>query len=78
MPAAVVVLVLGGLVLASTALGLAWRATTGRVRRTRPETVAIDGVTLGSRATLLQFSTEVCAPVPGDRARAGRPRGADG
>ena len=59
---AVVVLVLGGLLLASTALGLAWRATTGRVRRARPETVAIDGVTLGSRATLLQFSTEVCAP----------------
>ncbi len=62
MPATVIVLILGGLVLASTLLGLAWRATTGRVRRTRPEAVSIDGVTLGSRATLLQFSTEVCAP----------------
>jgi thiol-disulfide isomerase/thioredoxin len=63
MEASTVVLVLVGLVLATTALGLVWRTTNGRIRRTaRGGVVEIDGVTLGDRATLLQFSTEVCAP----------------
>jgi thiol-disulfide isomerase/thioredoxin len=63
MDASTVGLVLAGLVLASTAIGLVWRASNGRIRRTTAgDVVAIEGVTLGDRATLLQFSTEVCAP----------------
>jgi thiol-disulfide isomerase/thioredoxin len=63
MEASTVVLVLVGLVLATSALGVLWRVTNGRIRRTaRGGVVAIEGVTLGDRATLLQFSTEVCAP----------------
>lgn len=63
MDAGTVSLVLAGLVLAATLLGLLHRATQGRVRRVADaHQVSIAGVTLGSRATLLQFSTEVCAP----------------
>jgi thiol-disulfide isomerase/thioredoxin len=63
MDASTVVYVLASLVLASTAIGLVWRVSNGRVRRTAAgHVVAIEGVTLGDRATLLQFSTEVCAP----------------
>ncbi len=58
----VVVAVLAGLVALATALGLVWRSQQGRVRTGDASVVAIDGVPLGSRATLLQFSTEVCAP----------------
>lgn len=59
--------VLGGLVAASTALGLVWRNGQGRIRRTGSRTVVrasdLPGVTRFARgATLLQFSTEVCAP----------------
>jgi thiol-disulfide isomerase/thioredoxin len=60
--------ILFGLVALATALGLLWRSRTGRVRgATRGETVievaelAPDAVA-GAGATLLQFSTEVCAP----------------
>ncbi len=66
-PLAVVISLLG-LVVLSTALGLVWRATTGRVRgaeggRTivRLSELRPDAPT-GQAATLLQFSTEVCAP----------------
>lgn len=63
MDAATVALVLAGLVLGATALGALHRALDGRVRRVRDRRiVAIDGVRLGERATLLQFSSEVCAP----------------
>jgi thiol-disulfide isomerase/thioredoxin len=63
MDAATVALVLAGLVLAATLLGVLHRATQGRARSVRrPDAVALDGVALGGRATLLQFSTEVCAP----------------
>lgn len=63
MEASTVVIVLAGLVLASTLLGIVWRTRNGRIRRIPSgDVVAIDGVTLGFRATLLQFSTEVCAP----------------
>lgn len=59
-------IVLGGLVAGSTALGLLYRATNGRLRRTRGAlriTARELGTSaLGSRATLLQFSTPVCAP----------------
>ena len=51
--------VLVGLVALATALGLVWRASQGRVIRA---TGQIDGVELGSHATLLQLSSEVCAP----------------
>ena len=62
-----VLAVLGGLVAASTALGFAWRQSQGRIRHTDGRTVVrvadIPGVKrLARGATLLQFSTEVCAP----------------
>jgi thiol-disulfide isomerase/thioredoxin len=58
-----VALALGGLVLAATLLGFLHRATQGRARTISDDRiVSIDGVALGGRATLLQFSTEVCAP----------------
>ena len=62
-----VLTVLGGLVAASTALGLVWKFAQGRIRRTDGLTVVaiadLPGVTkLARGATLLQFSTEVCAP----------------
>ena len=63
MDAAAVAIVLVSLVLAATLLGLLHRATQGRARTiTDSRIVSIDGVSLGERATLLQFSTEVCAP----------------
>jgi len=63
MEASTVAIVLTSLVLATTAVGLVWQARNGRVRRTENgAVVAIEGVRLGDRATLLQFSTEVCAP----------------
>ena len=62
-----VLVVLGGLVAASTALGLVWKYTQGRIRSTDGLTVVriadLPGVSkLARGATLLQFSTEVCAP----------------
>ena len=59
--------VIGGLVAGATALGLAWRNAQGRIRHTDGRTVVrvadIPGVKRFARgATLLQFSTEVCAP----------------
>jgi thiol-disulfide isomerase/thioredoxin len=57
------------LVALSTMLGLLWRARSGHIRRFPRSNPAGDGVisiagapTFGSRATLLQFSTEVCTP----------------
>lgn len=54
------------LVAAATAAGLLWRATTGRAKTTRSGQVVraaeVGADTLGDRATLLQFSTEFCAP----------------
>ena len=56
--------ILAGLVAVSTVLGLIWRSRTGRVRSIAAgaDSVNIPEVTLSGRATLLQFSTEVCAP----------------
>lgn len=59
--------VLLGLVAGATVLGLAWRNTQGRIRHTDDGTVVrvtdLPGVKRFARgATLLQFSTEVCAP----------------
>jgi thiol-disulfide isomerase/thioredoxin len=60
--------VLLGLVALATVIGLIWRARTGRVRGiAKGETVIrlselSEDALGGSGATLLQFSTEVCAP----------------
>lgn len=68
MDAGTVAIVLAGLVLATTLLGVLHRATQGRARTVLAgrggdaDILGIEGVSLGERATLLQFSTEVCAP----------------
>ena len=63
MDAGTVAIVLAGLVLAATLLGVLHRAAQGRARTVSgSRIVSIEGVALGPRATLLQFSTEVCAP----------------
>jgi thiol-disulfide isomerase/thioredoxin len=59
------------LVAATTVLGLAWRARQGRVARVTgdiitPADVAAT-IAFGPAATLLQFSTELCARCPGTR-----------
>jgi len=58
--------ILVALVAATTVVGLAWRATTGRARSTRGDEVVepadVGAGGFGDRATLLQFSTEFCAP----------------
>ncbi len=60
--------ILLGLVAAATALGLTWRAATGRVRSVTGEDTVIRlselsaNAVAGRGATLLQFSTDVCAP----------------
>ncbi len=54
-----IALVLLGLVAAATVLGLIWRASQGRVKQASGR---IAGVELGAHATLLQLSSEVCAP----------------
>ncbi|TAL46367.1 MAG: thioredoxin [Salinibacterium sp.] len=59
--------ILVGLVAFATVLGLVWRAQQGRIRHTDGRTVVkaaeIPGIRrLASGATLLQFSTEICAP----------------
>ncbi|MFC5501362.1 TlpA family protein disulfide reductase [Lysinimonas soli] len=77
-----VVIVLASLVLAATVIGVLQRSLSGRVRIANHRSPGIDGavdirgVALGGRATLLQFSSEVCTPcvatarVLGDIARA--------
>src|ERR1700685_4499651 len=50
------------LVAFATVLGFIWKANTGRVRAGRADVVNLPEVPITSRATLLQFSTEVCAP----------------
>ena len=60
-----VLAVLLGLVAFATVLGIVWKARTGRVRTARASdgnAVDLPEVPLAGRATLLQFSTEVCAP----------------
>ena len=68
-PAAVLTIV--GLVLFSTLLGLLWRWRTGRVTNAPAAghtTADLPEVPAGSAATLLQFSTAVCAPCVPTRA----------
>ena len=60
--------VLAALIAASTLLGMVWRRRNGRVtdvsgERRGEEVTGLDGFgSFGAAATLLQFSTEVCAP----------------
>jgi thiol-disulfide isomerase/thioredoxin len=54
-----IVVVLIALIAVSTAVGLVWRANQGRVRAA---TGHIEGIELGAHATLLQLSSEYCAP----------------
>src|SRR5664279_453869 len=48
-----------GLVAIATVLGLVWRASQGRVQTASGN---VSGIELGHHATLLQLSSEVCAP----------------
>ena len=48
-----------GLVAFATVLGMLWRSSQGRVRFANGQIADIE---LGGRATLLQLSSEVCAP----------------
>ena len=58
-----VIAILVGLIALATVLGLVWRARTGRVRSmANGEVVRLPEVPIRGSATLLQFSTEVCAP----------------
>jgi thiol-disulfide isomerase/thioredoxin len=63
MDAVTVAIALAGLVLAATLLGVLHRVSQGRARTVAGSPVVrLDGVVLGDRATLLQFSSEVCTP----------------
>lgn len=67
-PLAALTLVLG-LVAVATGLGLVWRRQQGRLRVVaseliRPTDVA-SSAPFGARATLLQFSTDLCSRCPG-------------
>ncbi len=62
-----VVVIVVALVALATVVGVVYRTTAGPVRHTKGNTIIrandLPGLgSLGSRATLLQFSTEVCAP----------------
>lgn len=54
--------VAAALVAVATVLGLLWRAAQGRIRHTLSDAVTITGVDLAPGATLVQFSSEFCAP----------------
>jgi thiol-disulfide isomerase/thioredoxin len=57
-----------GLVVVATVVGLVWRSRTGRVvarsgeGRVTPSEVGTTASAFGTKATLLQFSTQFCAP----------------
>lgn len=57
-----VAVVIVGLVALASGLGVLWQSLQGKIRVGDQRIVSIDGIALGERATLLQFSTEVCAP----------------
>ena len=62
--------VLFGLVAVATVLGVWWKARDGRVKTLEGPTVELADTELddwANRATLLQFSTEMCARCPGTR-----------
>lgn len=60
--------VVGGLLVISTLLGWAWRARTGRARSIDGPRIPVDVAQVnswGERATLLQFSSDMCSKCPG-------------
>jgi len=59
---ATAVLTIVGLVLFATLLGLLWRWRSGRVETSRDTRVDLPEISADASATLLQFSTAVCAP----------------
>lgn len=72
MDLSIVLLILGGLVLLSTVIGLALKSAEGRIKksdgltRIDPQELG-DDIHFGSTATLLQFSSEFCTKCPGTR-----------
>ena len=58
------VIVAAAVLVVATAVGFAWRAFGGRLRKARPAQLTASqlGQPLGTRATLLQFSSAFCAP----------------
>lgn len=72
MDLSLILLLLGGLVVVSTAIGLVLKAAEGRVKkedgliRVDPAILG-EGVELGKIGTLLQFSSEFCTKCPGTR-----------
>ncbi|MBO1739862.1 thioredoxin family protein [Leifsonia sp. TF02-11] len=68
MTAAAALLTVLALVALATGLGLVWKARSGRLRASRGDALLtadeLGAVRLGSRATLVQFSTEFCAQCP--------------
>lgn len=62
MPAPLALLFVVSLVALATALGFVIKALNGRIRHTNRTQALPPEVVLGGRATLLQFSTEVCSP----------------
>jgi thiol-disulfide isomerase/thioredoxin len=65
------ILVAGAVVVLAALLGVVWRVTTGRARRTDGTTRFgpddLPGLELARGATLVQFSTEYCATCPATR-----------
>ncbi len=72
MDLSLILLILGGLIVVSSVLGFALRASEGRLKRedglTRiAPSVLGEDVQLGITGTLLQFSSEFCTKCPGTR-----------
>lgn len=72
MDLSLIILLIGGLVVVSTAVGLLTKRAEGRVKTTSIHTQISpedfdDTFVLGAHATLLQFSTEFCTKCPGTR-----------
>lgn len=67
------VLVVVGLIAATTVVGLVWKSRTGRVTKARDDAEIVRPTDVGTeapfgeKATLLQFSTEFCAYCPATR-----------
>jgi thiol-disulfide isomerase/thioredoxin len=72
MDLSLVLLLIGGLIVVSTALGFVLKATEGRAKKqdglTRVDAGSLgEGIQFGKIGTLLQFSSEFCTKCPGTR-----------
>jgi len=71
MTATAAIVALAGLLVASVLVGLVVQRRHGRIRRSRAsehvDPALLGASALGERATLVQFSTEMCARCPGVR-----------